>query len=246
MFISKKSTPYFLKGSNIGILLIHGLTGSPAQMRLLADYLHDSGFSILAVRLSGHGTEVSDLACKNWQDWFKSVQDGYYQLKSCCDKIFVVGLSLGGLLALKLATHFTVDKLVIMSTPIQVYDKRFNFVQYLRFLKKYNKKRNRYYNVGDDYNDGYEKYPLSALCELKNLIEVVKADLTNIKVPILIIQSKTENTVVPKSASYIYDKISSHQKQLLWLDNFGHMIILEENRQMVFAKTLDFFKGEQR
>ena len=102
--IIEGAEPFLLRGNKIGVLLIHGFTGSPAELLPLGIFLNHEGFTVLAVRLAGHGTSERDLLRTNCGDWFNSVLDGYAMLKNFCDKIFVIGHSMGALLSLKLAT----------------------------------------------------------------------------------------------------------------------------------------------
>ena len=122
--ITKGAEPYLLPAGKKGVLLVHGFTGSPAEMRLLGEYLHEQNFTVLGVRLPGHGTCVEELAKMRWKHWYGAVLDGFNMLKDICADVSVVGLSMGGLLALKLAAEEPVDRVVAMSTPVHIVDKR--------------------------------------------------------------------------------------------------------------------------
>lgn len=242
MFIVNGAEPYLLKGSKNGVLLVHGFTGSPAEMRLLAEYLWKQGFTVMAVRLPGHGTQVEDLNNTKWQDWYNAVVDSYNVLKDLCDKVSVIGISMGSLLAIKLATFNVLEKLVVMSTPIELKDDRISLLPFYRIFKSYFPKPKKYYNAVDEYNISYDKYPLKALSSMLELIEKVKENLPSITNPTLIIQSRVEKTVKYKSASYINKNIGSNKKQIIWLENSGHMIVLDSQREAVFEKISEFLK----
>ena len=95
--------PFFMNsGGSSGVLLIHGFTGLPAELFLLGEYLNRAGFTVLCPRLAGHGVDEKNLMRTTRDDWFNSVLDGFAILRGVCDKIFVVGHSMGGLLTLKL------------------------------------------------------------------------------------------------------------------------------------------------
>src|SRR5215467_15002695 len=94
---------FYFRGGDNGCLLIHGLTGTPGEMRYLGERLHSAGFTVNGVCLAGHCTTVEDLKNKAWQDWYLSVKEGYNQLASSCKKVFLCGISAGALLALYLA-----------------------------------------------------------------------------------------------------------------------------------------------
>lgn len=243
MSILQGAEPYLLSGGTKGVLLVHGFTGSPAEMRPLADYLHGCGYTVLAPLLPGHGTSIEDLEQKHWLDWYLAVQDAYDELKRSCSKIYFVGISMGGLLCLKLAAQEHAQKLVVMSTPIALHDRRAPLVPFISMFKKYVRKGRRNYNINRAYNISYSKYPLKSLKSMLELLAQVKAVLPQITVPTLVVQSLVEKTVQPRSAEYIYDRIKSTDKEILWLKNSGHMVTLDEEREIVFQRIRDFFSG---
>ncbi len=93
MGIEKGAEPYLLSAGKRGVLLIHTFTGSPAEMKLLADYLHENNFTVLSVRLPGHGTKVEDLNCVRHQEWTSAVEDAYHILRELCYEVNVVGIN---------------------------------------------------------------------------------------------------------------------------------------------------------
>ena len=95
---------FLLPGTNRrGVLLVHGLTGTPLEMRLLALGLNNAGFTVQGVQLSGHCGTMDDLLATRWQDWNDSVQQAAQRLARDVDLLFVGGLSMGAMLALKCA-----------------------------------------------------------------------------------------------------------------------------------------------
>ena len=92
--------PFFFPGGSTGVLLVHGFTGAPKEMRWMGEYLHEQGYSVLGVRLAGHATQMEDLNHVKWSDWLNSVEDGYHILKGASEKIVIAGLSMGGILSL--------------------------------------------------------------------------------------------------------------------------------------------------
>ena len=94
-----------MPGGKKGVLLIHGFTGLPAELLLMGEFLNKQGFTVLGVRLAGHGTTVEDMSHMTWEDWMDSVRDGYALLSGYCEDISVIGHSMGGLFALLLSTE---------------------------------------------------------------------------------------------------------------------------------------------
>lgn len=233
--------PLFLLGGDCGVLLIHGFTGSPAEVGMLGEFLHKEGYTVLAPRLSGHGTTVEDMATTKWPHWYSSVEDAYHILKAICSRIVVIGLSMGGLLALKLGTEYQVDKIVSLSTPIFIVDKRLQLLPVYQMFRSFiPKKRKTYADIAPKYTVSYGFTPLRSLSSLLELIQHVDTLLSNIDVPLLIIQGKHDHTVQSRSAQYIYDKAGTIEKKLIWLEKSGHIITIDIEREKVFRHIAEF------
>src|SRR5512134_1587597 len=118
--------PFFFPGdsSKPACLLVHGFTGTPKEMRWMGEFLNGHGYTCLGVRLAGHATHPEDMIRSRYTDWIGSVEDGYHLLRGVTDKIFLVGLSMGGDLALLLSTRLAqrVRGVVAMSTPYKLPD----------------------------------------------------------------------------------------------------------------------------
>lgn len=233
--------PFFLPGSAKGILLIHGFTGSPAEVRLLGEFLHKEGYTVLAPRLCGHGTTVEEMATTKWPHWYSSVEDAYHILKSVCSTITVIGLSMGGLLAFKIATEYPVNKIISLSTPIFITDKRLDLLPVYRMFRDFTpKKRKKYADVDPKYTIGYNATPLSGITSLIDLIAEVSKTLPDITENLLIIQGRRDHTVQPRSAEYIYDHVASLEKKIVWLEKSGHVVTLDIEREEVFKQIAAF------
>src|SRR5215207_3533345 len=103
-------------------LLIHGFTGTPKEMRWMGEFLNQQGYTCLGIRLTGHATQPEDMIRSTWTDWTASVEDGYHLLRGLTDTIFLVGLSMGGVLSLLMSTRLDVCGVVAMSTPYKLPD----------------------------------------------------------------------------------------------------------------------------
>lgn len=229
-------------GGAHGVLLIHGFTGSPSEMSLLADYLYKHNYTTYAVRLPGHSTTVEDLMNVKYRDWLSAVEDAYHLLDALCDQVSVVGMSMGGLLAMHLANSFDVHKLVSLATPIYIQDKRLPFLQFYGLFQSYVTKRQRVYDV--DVHIHYDKMPIKSIAELIKLMDHVKPILADIKAPCLVMQSKVEHTLKSDSAEYIYANISSVHKKLAWKYHSGHLLVLDKERNEVFEDIRIFLEGD--
>lgn len=232
--------PFLLKGGSNGILLIHGFTGTPAEMRLLGESLHQRGFTVLAIRLPGHGTCVEDMESTTWRHWYGAAVDGFTLLGGLCPRVNVVGLSMGGLLSLKLAAEYSVDRVAALSTPIFLTAKRLPLLPLYRAFHRFIPKKRRDYDIDPQYYVGYDCTPLDCLSSLLELIRSVQSDLPLVQSPTLLIHSRHEHTVRPESASYILDHLGTSDKELFWLKKSGHVITIDIERQIVFDKVAEF------
>lgn len=243
MAIMPGAEPFFLPGGKNGVLLVHGFTGAPSEMRLVGEFLNKLDYTVLAPRLPGHGTTSVELAKTKWTDWYGSVQDGYHLLAGICTTVSVVGLSMGGILTLKLASEYPVSRMAVLSAPIYIANERLPLLPIYRMFTNFiPKKRRRLPDIGEKYSITYEATPLSSLSSLLSLIKHVNGLLPSITVPALIVQSPKEHTVKPESAQYIYDKLGSAEKKLVWLNKSGHIVTLDVERDIVFQEISQFFK----
>ena len=233
------------KQGDTGILLIHGLTGTPGEVEPLGNYLAQKGFSTLAPWLKGHGTNPKDLSATVWQDWTDSVMEAYEEIKRRCSKVYVGGLSMGGLQALHLAANHPVEGVISMAAPVKIFDFRFNGIAFFRFLQW--RTSNLTGGVLDKTAPKHVTYPYVAtknLFELKKLMDVVRPELAQIKVPALVVQGRKDSMVPPPNGQIIYDALGSSHKHLLYLDNSDHVVTIDYEKQVLFEKAEAFIRSQ--
>lgn len=233
---------YFRRG-RIGCLLIHGFTGTPSEMLLLGEYLADVGYTVLGVRLEGHGTSPEDMICTDEQQWYQSVVQGFQKIRQDCEQVFAIGLSMGGILALRLASEQMLDGVVSLSAPIFINNNKLPLLPIYRLFRTYEHRPRKPLPVDPKYNIAYEKMPLRCLKSLLDLISTTKMRLSEIKSPVFIVQSKVERTVKPESATYIFNNLTGvEDKELLWLYGSGHVVTLDKERNVVFEAIVEFLR----
>ena len=235
--------PFLLRGDSRGVLLLHGFTGAPAEMRLLGDHLHKQGYTALAVRLPGHGTDCRDMEPTNWKHWYGAAVDGYHLLSGLCSEIHVVGLSMGGLMALKLAAEYPLKSVTALSAPVFLADRRIKWLPLYRFFRRYVAKKQRDYDIASSLFVGYDSTPLSSLSSLLELIGMVPGELGKITCPALLVQSRREHTVRPESAVFLFEQLKTPAKELFWLEKSGHIVTLDIERELVFDKISEFLSS---
>ena len=240
--------PFFFAGGPIGCVLVHGFTGTPKEMRLLGEFLNQQGHTVLGVRLAGHATKMEDMVRMRAQDWLASVEDGYHLLHTQCDHIFLIGLSMGGLLSLIQAARLPVDGVVAMSTPYQFpveWARRMPWLIKLvsPFVSTMEKGEENWFSpeMGKDHVH-YAKDPVRSGYEVFQLIKTMQQSLPQIKVPALVIQSKDDQAVPPEHAETIYKSLGSSQKELVWVDHSCHVITRDGDTSRVFEPIARFIQ----
>lgn len=237
---------FFFKGTNErAVLLLHGYTGAPSEMRLLGEYLNNKGFTVKCVLLPGHGTTPEDLNETTTDDWYAEAERACCELLSSHSKVMVAGLSMGGLLTIRIASQLPIDRAAILAAPIYLQDKRVPLFPILKYFIKYLPKQKRNYHEAAKYNVAYDKMPTKPIGSILQMIKTAKAEyIPKIEIPCLIMQSRIEHTVAPKSAQYIYDNIKSKIKKLVWFEHCGHILTLDNEREKVFELVGEFFSQD--
>lgn len=238
---------YLTEGSRLGILLIHGFTGTTNELAPLARHLHSRGYSVLAPLLKGHGETPEQMACTTWVDWFVSAREGYRRLRQAgCTSIVAIGFSMGGLLAIKLAQHEEVAGLVTLSTPVKVRDPRFSLAKYFQSLIPYTKRRMRKAEHIEQHLFIYDRIPVPCVASLGELMENVSYVLHHIKQPALIIQSGRDETVHPSSGRRLYEALGSHEKELFIFEESSHIITLDHEQERLHQVLTRFVQRVAR
>jgi carboxylesterase len=240
--------PFFFPASTeAGILLVHGFTGAPKEMRWMGEYLHQQGFTVLGIRLSGHATCPEDMIRSSYTDWLASVEDGYHLLSGVVKSVYVMGLSMGGVLTLTTSAYLPVKGLVVMSTPYALPpDPRLRHIEWISKMIPFMPKGDE--EPGSGWFDkqawkehvSYPQNPLHAVGELNKLLGLMHAALPQIQKPVLLIHSRDDNYVVKDSLQQIYDHLGTPDKQALWIEGSGHVITRDAQRTIVFKAAADF------
>lgn len=240
-------SPFFLEDGPIGVLLIHGFTGSPPEMRLVGDYLHQRGFTVSGPLLPGHGTTVEDMNRCQWTDWTSHVEKALADLQARCETVFVGGLSMGSLLTLYLAAHHPeLHGAILYSPAVVVADRLIYLAPVLKHLIP-TKPKSDESDMADPEADlrlwSYEENPVFAAHELLKLIRRVRRFLPQVTRPLLIIHSTLDQAIHPNSARYTYDRVGSADKELVTLHNSGHCITVDSEWEAVAEKTCEFIQA---
>jgi carboxylesterase len=240
--------PFLFPGSRTGCLLIHGFTGSPKEMRWMGEYLAGKGYSVLGVRLSGHATRPEDMVRSRWTDWVASVEDGYHMLSALADHIYLVGLSMGGVLSLLLSTRLKVKGVIGISTPMALpADWRLMYLGLLALIAPYQPKSK--YPPGYGWFDkaawkeqvSYPQNPVRSIIELNLLLAELRSALPDVRVPVLLAHSQDDGYIVPANMERLYSALTgTSDKTMLSVKGSGHVVTRDAARQEVFEAAGKF------
>lgn len=265
----------FEKRGNTGVLLVHGITGSPTEMKSLARKLSASGLTVACPQLAGHCSTLTGLKQTRWTDWYATLEASLDFLSSECDTIFVSGLSMGALLALKLAAEHPdrIQGIATLSTTF-FYDgwniphlkQRFLLPLLihspLRYFFSYHEPAP--YGIKDDrvrrliatlYESnsanmpekyGYSEFPGVTILETVRLIRDVKRDLSKIVTPLLIVHSTEDDMASLENAKFLATRVSSRHVETFYLDDTYHVLTLDKRKDDVANKVAEFFLRHEK
>ena len=246
------------------VLLFHGLTGSPYELKKYGQFLYNNGYDIYAECLPGHGDNMAEIYTVSYNDWLDFAYTRFRELKSSYEKVFVSGLCLGAVLAIATAIKFKdeVDGVVALSTTLYLDGWRLPWYKFLipmalstifRFYYSYpecephgikNERTRKVVKKLLEKGDvGMNDFPMTGIYELLKLSKVVRKQLSSMTAPILLIHSEEDDLTSKKSAYVVYNNISSQDKELIILNDSYHMVLYDNEKDFVFNKALGFMNN---
>ena len=235
---------FFWEGGPVGVLLLHGFTATTAEVRPLGHVLHQKGYTVSGPLLPGHGTSPQDCNRHGWRQWLRAAEGSYRQLTAHCEQVFVGGESMGGLLALHLASEHPQAAGVLTYAPaLQLRSRWFPLLApLLSLVVPVRLKRPHARYPSDDTWQGYDAYPLRGVVHLLALQRVVWRRLPAVRRPILIVQGRLDGTVAPQVPAKIAGRVCSTIKEIYWMQNSTHCVALDAEWEQVAQLTLQFIE----
>ncbi len=242
MEILKGWEPFsFDNGSDTGVLLSQGFTGSTSSVIYLGHKLSEAGFNVEGPRLSGHGTRWEDIIGVSFKDWICDAEDSLFRLRKNSKKIFTAGLSMGGTLALRLAEiHSDVKGIITVNHALFAAEEMALFVPVLKhFIKSVSAISNDLKNTGVK-EIGYDRTPLAGVHELIKLQRETRMEIGKIVQPVLLFKSAVDHVLKAKNTVWAYNHLPSKDKELVWLHNSYHVATMDFDRDLIAQKTVEF------
>lgn len=258
-----KDTTYRIAGGKVGVLLIHGLCGTPAEMRFVAMGLARAGYTVHCPTLAGHGGSRQDIVKTTWQDWYRSAEAALDEIRKECDTVIVGGLCLGSLVGLHLAANNRdkVQGVALFSPTLWIngwampwYTKLFSLVRsrWIANLMQFPDAASlgikcprvrdfvRAALAASDGSDlGTVGTPGAMVLEHRRLASAAKKILGKIAQPTLIIHSREDDYANLNNAVYVQANLAA-PADLVVLDDSYHMVTLDKQRHVVVEKTRSF------
>lgn len=228
--------------SRIGVLLIHGFTGSPASMTPWGKALSEHGWTIRVPRLPGHGSRWQDMNLTTWEDWYAEAERNLRELQATCDQVFVCGLSMGGSLTLRLAEKHGSDIAGIVLVNPAVHSERPDrhlLPVISKFLKAFPGISNDIAKPGQD-EVAYGKIPLKAAHSLSQLWKLIKSDIAQVTQPVILFRSLQDHVVEASNAQWILEHVSSADKEEVLLENSFHVATLDYDAPLIQERSAEF------
>jgi carboxylesterase len=236
------------QGGATGVLLCHGFTGSPQSLRPWAEYLAAAGLSVSLPRLPGHGTTWQEMARTRWEDWFAEADRAFEELRGWSEEIFVMGLSMGGCLALRLAELHgpAVSGLVLVNPSVTADTRLFALAPLLKLVVPSLK------GIASDIKKeqaselGYTRVPVKAAATLPGLWRATRDHLGDVTQPVLVYRSSTDHVVGPASLEVLRAALPAGQLDVRELRNSYHVATLDNDAEVIFTGSLEFVQAHTR
>ncbi len=240
---------HFAEGTDnidVGIVFVHGFTGSPAAMRPWADFMNSRGYTVSVPRLPGHGTQWEDLNRVQWQEWPERVQQEIDRLRERCTKIFVCGLSMGGGTTLNVAAKNNLAGIILVNPMIHIAGLPAQIA--IKFAPLIALFRKVLAPIADDVKAqdvtewGYDVLPTLGVVQLNHLLKATRSTLAQVQAPTLLFHSADDHVLPVSNTDIIMAEIGSAYKSRRELLNSYHVATLDNDAPEIFQLSLEHIK----
>jgi carboxylesterase len=229
------------------VLCLHGLTGTPYEVRPPAESLAEAGFYCEGPLLPGHGTSPAELARQSYRAWLDAVVAAHDALAERHERVYALGLSLGGLLALALAQRRALRGLVVLAVPLDLGWAVQRSVPWLhRLVPQVPKTPAIRDPQARARHPGYDRMPLAAVNELLRLAREVRAGLSRVVAPAQLIFSRLDPTVPERNAGLLLRGLPPGDRELHWLERSGHVLPVDFEQALVARRVVEFLGRLER
>lgn len=226
-----------------GVLILHGFSGGPYEVEPFGAFLHEkTDWEIVIPTFCGHGDELSMQGYKA-EHWIMDAEIAYRQLAKKVDEVFVVGFSMGGVIAIHLAKRYPIKKLVLLSAAVK-YMSPVQLIQDLRMLAReavHGHLRDN--ELFQRYEFKLKNVPLSATVEFTRIVKKVEPYIGHIEVPTFIVQGEKDGIVPSVTAQLIFDQLRTNEKYVYLSVNGKHHICFSDDCEEWFCQVFEFLQA---
>jgi carboxylesterase len=230
--------------SPVGVVLLHGFTGSPKSMKPWARTLGAEGWRIRVPRLPGHGTRWQDMNITTWHDWYAEADRNVRELQGTCATVFVMGLSMGGSLTLRLAEeHGNAIAGIVLVNPAVHTERidRFALPLIKHIIGSFPGISNDIAKPGQD-EGAYDRIPLKAAASLQQLWAQIRTDIARVQQPLLLLRSATDHVVEASNGAWIMNHVGSSDRTEIVLERSYHVATLDHDADVIEQSSIAFVK----
>jgi carboxylesterase len=244
--------PFFQRGGPVGCLVVHGFASSPGEVRWLAQYIAEAGFTTYAPRLPGHGSDPRDLRRVHRRDWLTALLDAYAVLRAQCEQVVLTGHSMGGLLCLRLSLEVPVAGVAVLGSPVQFAPGLIHYARWLKYVLPYTDQTDRgplgELVKAEQMRRGepalgrirYDRWATAAVAQVYALSHEVDDLLPQVRAPLRLVYSEADETAPLSNGQRILERAGSPDKELIVLRESGHNLPVDVEREAVFTLAAGF------
>jgi carboxylesterase len=234
--------PFSADGGPVGVLVLHGFTGSPRTVRTWAEHLADAGLTIQAPLLAGHGSDWRALAKTGWTDWYADAERAFTELHSRCERVFVAGVSMGGCLAFRLAQtqRDRVSGLIVVNPSLTGDNPLIPFTPVLKYVIRAIPSIGGDIKKPDAQEGALKRTPVASVATLPAMWKATGAELPSVTQPVLVYRSTVDHVVGPASMKVLTSALPGAEVRML--NNSYHVATLDNDAPEIFDGTLAFIQ----
>lgn len=239
-----QTQPFFFEAGPRAVLLLHGFTGSSSDVRMLGRFLEKKGYTTYAPHYRGHGVPPEELIQSNADEWWTDVLAAYENLKEQgYQEIAVAGLSLGGVLALKLGVSKPLKGIITMCSPMTMRTTSIMFEGVINYAREYKQAEKKSLEEIEKEIVAIQTKGMPSLVGLQQLVQNVRHEIDHLYTPIFVAQATHDEVIDPQSATIIYNRVESDDKHIKWYEDSKHVITLGNDKEQLHEDIYHFLES---
>ncbi|RCW67030.1 alpha/beta hydrolase [Saliterribacillus persicus] len=240
----KEPEPFFFEGGERAVLLLHGFTGHSADVRMLGRFLNSKGYTCSAPIYRGHGKSPEELVQANATEWWEDALSALQELQDKgYEKVAVAGLSLGGVLGLKIAYSNPIEAVIPMCSPMFFDNEEQLTWGFKRFAKEYKQLEKKDEETIDREVEALIEDAKDLFLEVASAIQDVKDNVDTIYTPTMVVQASKDQMINTESANYIYENVEAEHKEIKWYEESGHAITFDKEKDQLHEDIYKFLES---